>query len=170
MAKSERESSQQQATAANGEPCYCEYYCSAEEWWLVGANPPSGYYCPEETDTGCEHGSYSCFPPVPVGSSALVHSHRDCGEFCRYVYQHGQYYLVEGKCGCGNYCPTDLMAYLQAHNPPLHTFLRENPGAVQGLSIHPGHIIKCETECGGGHHSEGNVAKQASTTKKGAKA
>jgi hypothetical protein len=139
-------------------PCCCEYYCDGGvEWFCVRANPPSGYYCPDSiagVRGSCPSGVYSYFPPHPITNAQRSTDRPACGEFCTYQFHNNAWLLMKGHCGCGNYCPTNLMAYLKAHSPDLHQFLNTHPGIVQAISIHPGSIAECRHKCGGGHHDE----------------
>lgn len=127
-------------------PCCCEYYCSGNQWWCIDAHPPSGYYCQGHIGATCQSGYYTYFPPVPNGnrvasSSVEDPSLSDSDEHCTYANVGGEFRLISGNCASGNYCPTDLLAYLQAHDAELFAFLVANPTSLQSLSIRPGSIL-----------------------------
>lgn len=118
--------------------CYCEYHIeettTGPVWVCHYASPPYGYACKERVYQSGHWGSYTCFAPVKIPKK--TRPPRPCNEFCTYVYSEGKYYLVAGSCGCGNYCPTDLLAYLEDRDAKLHSFLKDNP-PILGITIHP---------------------------------
>ncbi len=122
------------ATVDDSAPCYCEYHQINGTWYCHHADPPSGSYCRSQVHKNGNTATYTCFDPLPIPSSMMPHE--QCGEYCRYAYVGGNYYLVEGACGCGNHCPTDLMAHLKKADRALYKFLSDKP-AILGVIIHP---------------------------------
>jgi hypothetical protein len=158
-------------------PCYCEYYKvdGTGPWLCRYANPPSGYYCRSTVDDRKRHSSYTCISPTlipPGGKRGKSHnSPRTRTEYCRYICHDGKFYLVEGRCGAGTYCPTNLLGYLDAHNfSSLHAALEQiqlNAGlpvaqqqkeVVINITIHPA----CAKECVNCEHEKGKAAKTQS--------
>jgi hypothetical protein len=126
--KSTKHAPPHDALPERGYPCNpdAEYYCKYDKidgvWQCVEAHTQSGYYCPTAS---FEYDPPQCTDPAAVESlrestskspkeTASSHDVLHAGRhYCRY--QHvggGDFVLIQGCCGEGMYCPTDLEAYI----------------------------------------------------------
>ncbi|MCA9265808.1 MAG: hypothetical protein KDA60_18225 [Planctomycetales bacterium] len=111
-------------STTSGGPGYCEYYCSSNDWWLVGVHPETGYYCPLDPpgSGSCSNGSTTTIPAVPVpGGPGVQSDSAGAGRYCEYVYRNGYFHVV-GSSDQGDapelFCPADLPAYALSGDHP----------------------------------------------------
>ena len=112
---------------------YCEYVCNGNEWWLIGANVQSGYYCPDEgmgmdsncpdPPGGCTDGEKQTISPHPYTTSNDDDQDEVGGDegffYGEYEYnpEDGTFRLTKANSPRGYYSPPDLIKYLKKNKP-----------------------------------------------------
>ena len=94
---------------------YCEYYFTGGDWYLIGANTQSGYYCPVQPPIPpSAEGDVVCAPQYRGGSHQVA-DFSEGEHYVEYEYRDGQFHLKQANCPVGFHAPADPLEFAKEH-------------------------------------------------------